>query len=100
MQQQRVGGYNLKGDGVVIGVGDDADPQYHVDFTGRLINFAPAGYFYHGTHVYGTVGGGGIVGEQYARLCTEVYDRLRKILLVLLTNAPTYVTRLWHGSNE
>ena len=35
-----VGGYNLKGDGVVVGVGDNADPQYHIDFTGRLINFA------------------------------------------------------------
>jgi hypothetical protein len=29
-----IGGYNLKGEGVVVGVGDDADPQYHVDFTG------------------------------------------------------------------
>ncbi|MBC7874240.1 MAG: peptidase S8/S53 subtilisin kexin sedolisin, partial [Ferruginibacter sp.] len=30
-----VGGRNLKGTGVVIGVGDNADPQQHVDFTGR-----------------------------------------------------------------
>ncbi|HKC35870.1 MAG TPA: hypothetical protein VKB95_07395, partial [Chitinophagaceae bacterium] len=52
-----VGGFNLKGEGVVIGVGDDADPQYHVDFTGRLIDFGPAAYSYHGTHVHGTVGG-------------------------------------------
>ena len=36
-----VGGYNLKGDGVVIGIGDNADPQYHVDFTGRLIILDP-----------------------------------------------------------
>src|SRR6187399_2698393 len=61
-----VGGYNLKGNGVVIGIGDNADPQYHVDFTGRIINFGGATYNYHGTHVFGTVGGGGIVGEQYA----------------------------------
>src|SRR6188768_796354 len=54
-----VGGYNLEGSGVVIGVGDDTDPQYHIDFNGRLINFAPAAYAYHGTHVYGTVGGAG-----------------------------------------
>ena len=86
-----VGGYNLKGEGVVIGVGDDADPQYHVDFTGRLINFGPAGYFYHGTHVHGTVGGGGIVGEQYAGYApksTMVVQNLSGII----SNAPTYVT--------
>ena len=32
-----VGGFNLNGEGVVVGIGDDADPQYHVDFTGRII---------------------------------------------------------------
>jgi len=68
-----VGGYNLKGDGVVVGVGDDADPQYHVDFTGRLIDFGPAGYFYHGTHVYGTVGGGGTTGIRERRLPGATY---------------------------
>jgi hypothetical protein len=86
-----VGGFNLKGQGVVIGVGDDADPQYHVDFTGRLIDFGPAGYFYHGTHVHGTVGGGGIVGEQYAGYApksTLVVQNLSGII----SNASTYVT--------
>ena len=86
-----IGGFNLKGDGVVVGVGDNADPQYHVDFTGRLINFGPSGYFYHGTHVYGTVGGGGIVGEQYsgyAPKSTIVAQRMSGII----EHAPTYVT--------
>src|SRR6187455_2864427 len=30
-----VGGYGLKGEGIVVGIGDNADIQYHVDFTGR-----------------------------------------------------------------
>ena len=34
------GGRNLRGEGVVIGVGDDSNPLRHVDFTGRLINRA------------------------------------------------------------
>ncbi len=38
-----VGGRNLKGEGIVIGIGDDSDPQLHVDFTNRLVNrtYAP-----------------------------------------------------------
>jgi hypothetical protein len=85
-----VGGYSLKGDGVVIGVGDNADPQYHVDFTGRLINFGPAEYAYHGTHVHGTVGGGGIVGEQYAGYAPKS-TLITQYLGGILTNASTYV---------
>ena len=86
-----VGGYNLKGEGVVVGVGDDADPQYHVDFTGRLINFGPAGYFYHGTHVHGTVGGAGIVGEQYAGYAPKS-TLITQSLSGIISNASTYVT--------
>jgi hypothetical protein len=86
-----VGGYDLKGNGVVIGVGDDSDPQYHVDFTGRLIDFGPAGYFYHGTHVHGTVGGGGIVGEQYSGYAPKSI-MITQNQSGILQNASTYVT--------
>lgn len=85
-----VGGHNLKGTGVVVGVGDNSDPQYHVDFVNRLINFGPASYIYHGTHVNGIVGGGGIVGEQYtgyAPKSTIIVEALSRII----DNAPTYV---------
>lgn len=85
-----VGGYNLKGNGVVIGVGDDSDPQYHVDFTGRLINFGPAPYGYHGTHVIGTVGGAGISGEKYAGYASKS-TIVVQYLSGILNNASTYV---------
>src|SRR5688500_2259527 len=55
-----VGGFNLKGEDIVVGVGDASDIKYHVDFTGRLINFSTATNAHHGSHVSGTLGGGGI----------------------------------------
>ncbi len=58
------GGRGLKGNGVVIGIGDNADPV-HVDFTGRLISRAAVPANYHGTHVHGTAGGAGIWNELY-----------------------------------
>jgi hypothetical protein len=61
-----VGGRNLKGEGVVVGIGDDSDPQLHVDFTNRLISrtFAPPSA-QHGMHVAGTATGAGILNELY-----------------------------------
>ncbi len=86
-----VGGYNLKGTGVVVGIGDDSDPQYHIDFTDRLIDFGPASYVYHGTHVFGTVGGAGIVGEQYAGYAPKS-SLVVEYLSGIIDRAPTYVS--------
>lgn len=61
----KVGGRNLQGNGVVIGIGDNADP-IHVDFTGRKISRAAIEPNYHGTHVHGIAGGAGIWNELYA----------------------------------
>jgi len=61
-----LGGRNLRGDGIVIGVGDDANPSVHVDFTNRIINRTyapPSGQ--HGQHVAGTAAGAGILNELY-----------------------------------
>lgn len=55
-----LGGYNLKGDGVAIGVGDNTSGVFHVDLKDRIINFNPAGYTNHGVHINGIVGGAGI----------------------------------------
>ncbi len=84
------GGRNLKGEGVVIGVGDDSDPTRHMDFNGRLINRAPNPGGSHGLHVMGTVGGAGIRNELYtgfAPKSTIVAQRFSGILW----NAPNYV---------
>lgn len=86
-----VGGKNLKGNAVVIGIGDDGDPQQHIDFTNRLISRAAGGYSYHGTHVTGIVGGAGIRNElrtgfaPKSTIVSQLYSNI-------LSNAPAYVT--------
>jgi hypothetical protein len=85
---------NLKGQGVIIGVGDNTDPQTHIDFTGRLISRAALPYVYfgsnHGTHVTGTAAGAGNSMELYtghapkARVISQNFSGI-------LTNAPVYV---------
>lgn len=88
------GGKNLKGTGVVIGIGDDSDPQLHPDFTNRLISRAATGYFPpygHGVHVAGIAGGAGIVNELrtgHAPKSTIVSQVFSNIFL----NAPAYVS--------
>ncbi|TAL49465.1 MAG: T9SS type A sorting domain-containing protein [Chitinophagaceae bacterium] len=85
-----VGGFDLKGDGIVVGVGDDADVQYHVDFTGRLINFGPAGPLYHGTHVHGTVGGAGNLLQEYQGYAPHA-TLVSQYSSDIIKNAPVYV---------
>ena len=58
------GGKDLNGEGVTVGVGDNADVQTHIDYAGRLINRAPqAVTSAHGYHTTGTVAGAGNVNE-------------------------------------
>lgn len=63
------GGWNLKGDSITIGVGDNVPGLFHVDCRDRVINYNPLGYANHGQHVNGTAGGAGIMdprGEGFA----------------------------------
>ncbi len=55
------GGYNLRGDSIVIGIGDNVSGNYHIDLKDRTINFNPASYTEHGIHINGIVGGAGII---------------------------------------
>jgi hypothetical protein len=86
-----LGGRNLKGKGVVVGVGDNADLQYHVDFNGRLITRAAAGgIFAHGMHVAGIAGGGGIKEELYTGVAPKS-TIISQSFFNIVTNAPYYV---------
>ncbi len=55
-----LGGRELTGANLVVGVGDDAHP-FHVDLTDRLNNFNPQNQTAHGYHVATTVAGAGII---------------------------------------
>ena len=84
------GGRGLNGEGIVMGIGDNADVQFHADFTGRLINRTTSTAQNHGTHVHGTAAGAGIVYEQYrgfAPKATIVSQDFSNILAY----APVYV---------
>lgn len=81
---------NLDGEGVVIGVGDDADPTRHIDFNGRLINRAANAGGTHGLHVMGTVGGAGIRQELYRGIAPRA-TLLAQRFSGILSNAPVYV---------
>lgn len=65
LQSSLPGGRNLHGEGVVIGIGDDANPLRHADFTGRLINRSAIPGGSHGLHVMGIAAGAGIMDEKY-----------------------------------
>ena len=86
-----LGGVNLKGEGVVIGVGDNSDPHYHLDFSGRIINRAATAHNYHGTHVTGTLAAGGIRMEEYRGYAPKsvVISQLNS---GIISNAPAYFT--------
>jgi hypothetical protein len=90
MHSSLLGGRNLNGEGVVIGVGDDANPLTHMDFNTRLINRSAMAGNSHGIHVMGTVAGAGLIYEPlsgYAPKSTIVAQAFSNILAY----APAYV---------
>ncbi|MCF0055823.1 S8 family serine peptidase [Dyadobacter sp. CY356] len=83
-------GRNLHGEGVVVGVGDEANPLLHVDFNNRIINRAAIQAGGHGVHVTGTLAGAGIVNEKFigyapkAKIVSQYFSNI-------LAYAATYV---------
>lgn len=85
------GGRGLNGEGITVGIGDNADIQAHVDFSGRFINRNASPFNAHGVHTTGTMAGAGNIDERYrgyapkATIISQSFDGI-------LFNAPTYVT--------
>lgn len=90
LQSALPGGRNLLGQGIVIGIGDDANPLNHIDFTGRLINRTPMAGNFHGVHVMGTAAGAGIVNELYRGYAPKA-TIVAQAFSGILDNTPAYV---------
>jgi len=83
-------GLELHGEGVVVGVGDNADPLQHTDLVNRVINRMAIDSGTHGVHVMGTLGGAGIVNEKYAGYAPKV-KMISQYYSNILAYAPVYV---------
>jgi hypothetical protein len=106
------GGRNLKGQGMVIGVGDNNDPQTHIDFTNRLIGRAALTYVEigsgsrHGTHVTGTMAGAGNSYELYtgyapkARIITQSFSGILKNAAAYVRDDSMMITNNSYGNIE
>lgn len=84
------GGRNLQGANMVVGVGDDTDPQMHPDLMDRLINHSPGIINNHGAHTTGTVAGGGIILPQHAGYAPKA-QVVSQWFSGIWQNAPLYV---------
>lgn len=90
LTSMEVAGRNLSGNGITIGIGDNADVSLHMDNAFNTINRNPA---YsgngHGRLVGGTAAGNGIIEERYkgvapkSLMISDYFD-------YILTKSPTY----------
>ncbi|MDP4247870.1 MAG: S8 family peptidase [Bacteroidota bacterium] len=83
-------GRNLQGDGITLGMGDNADPFTHVDFTGRLIDRYPDTPDFHGTHTTGTAAGGGILDPRFKGMAPHA-TIVSQFFTDILVNSPIYI---------
>lgn len=85
-------GRNLSGKGIVVGVGDNSElATAHIDYMGRVISRVPFPISFHGIHVAGTVGGGGILNPKYKGMAPRS-TIVGQYLSDIITNTPAYVT--------
>jgi hypothetical protein len=84
-------GRNLRGTGMVIGVGDQGDPSTHLDFSGRLINRNPMPPTNHGTHTTGTAGSAGLINPRYRGMAPNS-TLIHQFYSDILVNTPLYMS--------
>lgn len=87
---QNVLGRNLRGQQMVIGLGDNADINTHVDFTGKVITRMPWPPDYHGTHTGGTTAGGGFKNPKYQGMAPAAH-LIDQWFSDIIVNAPVYL---------
>lgn len=84
-------GRNLSGLGVTIGIGDDADPTFHLDHSVNVENRNPSFITTsHGCRVAGIAGGDGIIEERYRGVAPNSF-LIADFFDYVITKAPIYV---------
>ena len=86
-----VTGKNLNGKGVTIGIGDNADITTHIDLAAKVINRSPGATADHGTHVAGTLAGGGILSVRNHGMAPRA-TLINQFFSNIITSAPAYIT--------
>lgn len=93
----RTGVYNLRGNGITVGVGDGGKLGDHIDFDNRANNIATnaySSYGNHGDHVAGIIGGGGHINPRHTGVAPECD------LLIQKTSSITYNTEDYWNDYE
>ena len=100
------GGFNLKGSGVVIGIGDNSDIRSHVDLADRVIDRAAFIPENHGTQTAGVAAGAGIKEALYQGVAPKA-TLVSQLFSGILENAGRYtadygmsVTNNSYGAQE
>ena len=83
-------GRNLRGQGVVVGLGDNADINTHVDFSGKVITRLPWPSDMHGTHTAGTVAGAGFLNPRNQGMAPAAH-LIDQWFSDVVVNAPVYL---------
>lgn len=85
------GGRDLKGEGVVIGIGDAGDIQAHIDIvSSHIINRVSGPQSGHAIRVHGVAAGSGIINDYYTGIAPKA-TIISQVFSNILWNAGTYV---------
>ncbi len=87
-QPVSLGGHNLHGEGVTIGVGDNSDPN-HIDYIDRVRSFNPIWDSDHGFHTTGITGSNGIKDEHFKGFANKS-NLISDFFSQVIANAATY----------
>jgi hypothetical protein len=90
----QVGGRNLRGKDITVGVGDDADIQTHIDFKEHLLNFHAGGINNHGSITSGQVAGAGIMQPRYKGMMPDAL-----LISSFFSNILAYTPRFYQDYN-
>lgn len=85
-----MGGLNLNGATVTVGVGDNSSGLFHTDTRDRIINFNPDPMELHGQHVTGTIAGKGIINPRGKGLAPNATVLAHLYNLVWAQTAPMF----------